>query len=76
MKSKWRAIAWALLSTMLTLLSGIFCFKQWTAYRRNSKASKTPLQVWEGEGGQIPSVPTPSPTSTESAKENKIEDKD
>lgn len=65
MKSKRRGIG--ALSAILILLGGVFCFQRWIAYRRN-KTSPMPLQVWEGEGGQIPNVPTPSPTSAEDEK--------
>lgn len=59
------------LSAILILLGSIFCLQRWTTYRRNSKTSQMPLQVWEGEGGQIPSVPTPLPASTEDEKKNR-----
>ena len=75
MKNKQRGIAWVL-SAIPILLGSLFCFQRWIAYRGNRKKSQTPLQVWEGEGGQIPNVPIPSPTSTEDKKENKAENKD
>ena len=70
MKNKRRGVASAL-SCIRILLRSPLCFQRWIAYKFNRQKSQTPLQVWEGEGGQIPNVPIPSPTSSEDKKENK-----